>query len=91
MTNHRRFWLQRLLHRISPGGNAHLLPTLLLTFFYLAGAIHLSLQHCRLASLLCLIAAGATLMATRRHSRGIATSSANPQVALRRPEARGSY
>ncbi len=89
--NRRRFWLQRVLRRISPGGNVHLLPTLLLTFFYLAGAIHLSLQHCRLASLLFLIAAGATLMASRRHPRGIENSSANPQVAMRRSEARISY
>jgi hypothetical protein len=40
----------------------------LLTVLYLAGAVHLALQHCRLTSLLCLLAAVATIAVSRRHT-----------------------
>lgn len=63
--NHRRPLLQRLRHRLP-----QLLPTILLTLLYLAGAVHLALQQCRLTSLLCLIAAAATI-AVSRHPRFI--------------------
>ena len=59
--NHRRPFLQRLLRRLP-----HLLPTILLTLLYLAGAVHLALQQCRLTSFLCLIAAAATVAVSRR-------------------------
>ncbi len=70
--NHRRPLLQRLLRRLP-----HVLPTILLTLLYLAGAAHLALQHCRLTSLLCLIAAAATIAVSRR-STGIPASSRSP-------------
>ncbi len=54
--NQRRPWLQRFRRRLP-----NLLPTLLLTVLYLAGAVHLALQHCRLTSLFCLLAAAATV------------------------------
>lgn len=59
--NFRRPWFQRLRRRLP-----HLLPTLILTAFYLAGAVHFVLQQCHLASLLCLIAAAATIAIRRR-------------------------
>lgn len=59
--NHRRPWHQRLRRRLP-----HLLPTILLSLLYLAGSIHLALQHCRLASLLCLVAAATTVAVSRR-------------------------
>lgn len=59
--NQRRPWLQRFRRR-----RPNLLPTLLLTALYLAGAVHLALQHCRLTSLLCLLAAAATVAVSRR-------------------------
>lgn len=59
--NHRRPWLQRIRRRLP-----HLLPTILLALLYLAGSIHLALQHCRIASLLCLVAAAATVAVSRR-------------------------
>jgi len=59
--NQRRPWLQRFKQRQSV-----LLPTVLLTVLYLAGAVHLALQHCRLTSLLCLLAAVATVAVSRR-------------------------
>ena len=61
MSNSRRPWLQRLRRRLP-----NLLPTLLLTGLYLAGAVHLGLQHCHLTSLLCLLAASATVAVNRR-------------------------
>ncbi|MFM7605599.1 MAG: hypothetical protein ACKO8Z_10430 [Prosthecobacter sp.] len=61
--NRRRPWLQRFRRRI-----AHLFPPLLLTLLYLVGAVHLALQHCRLTSLLCILAAAATVAVSRRHS-----------------------
>ena len=61
--NHRRPLLQRLRRRLP-----HLLPTVLLTLLYLAGAVHLALQQCRLTSLLCLVAAAATIAVSRRHT-----------------------
>jgi hypothetical protein len=61
--NQRRPWLQRFRRRLP-----NLLPTVLLTVLYLAGAVHLALQHCRLTSLLCLLAAVATIAVSRRHS-----------------------
>lgn len=59
--NQRRPWLQRFRRRLPT-----LLPTVLLTLLYLAGAVHLALQHCRLTSLLCLLAAAATVAVSRR-------------------------
>jgi len=61
--NQRRPWLQRFRRRLP-----NLLHTLLLTVLYLAGAVHLALQHCRLTSLLCLLAAAATVAVSRRTS-----------------------
>jgi hypothetical protein len=61
--NQRRPWLQRFRRRLP-----NLLPTVLLTVLYLAGAVHLALQHCRLTSLLCLLAAAATIAVSRRHT-----------------------
>ena len=66
--NQRRPWLQRFRRR---------LPTLLLTLLYLAGAVHLALQHCRLTSLLCLLAAAATVTVSRRPT-GLPASSRSP-------------
>jgi hypothetical protein len=59
--NQRRPWLQRFRRRLP-----NLLPTVLLTLLYLTGAVHLALQHCRLTSLLCLLAAAATVVVSRR-------------------------
>ena len=70
--NHRRPLLQRLRRRMP-----HLLPTILLTLLYLAGAVHLALQHCHLTSLLCLIAAAATVAVSRRHA-GLPATSRSP-------------
>ena len=70
--NQRRPWLQRFRRRLP-----NLLPTVLLTVLYLAGAVHLALQHCRLTSLLCLLAAAATVAVSRRHT-GIPASSRSP-------------
>ena len=61
--NQRRPWLQRFRRRLP-----NFLPTLLLTVLYLAGAVHLALQHCRLTSLLCILAAAATVAVSRRPS-----------------------
>lgn len=61
--NQRRPWVQRFRRRLP-----NLLPTVLLTVLYLAGAVHLALQHCRLTSLLCLLAAVATIAVSRRHT-----------------------
>ena len=70
--NQRRPWLQRFRRRLPD-----ILPTLLLTLLYLGGAVHLALQHCRLTSLLCLLAAAATVAVSRRHT-GIPASSRSP-------------
>ncbi len=70
--NQRRPWLQRILRRLP-----NLMPTLLLTLLYLAGAVLLAHQHCRLTSLLCLLAAAATVAVSRRHT-GIPASSRSP-------------
>ena len=70
--NQRRPWLQRFRRRLP-----NLMPTLLLTLLYLAGAVHLALQHCRLTCLLCLLAAAATVVVSRRHT-GITASSRSP-------------
>lgn len=59
--NQRRPWLQHFRRRLP-----NLLPTVLLTVLYLAGAVHLAHQHCRLTSLLCLLAAAATVAVSRR-------------------------
>lgn len=59
--NQRRPWLQHFRRRLP-----NLLPTVLLTVLYLAGSVHLALQHCRLTSLLCLLAAAATVAVSRR-------------------------
>ena len=59
--NQRRPWLQRFKQHLS-----NLLATLLLTVLYLAGAVHLALQHCLLSSMLCLLAAAATVAVSRR-------------------------
>ena len=61
--NQRRPWLQRFCRRLP-----NLLPTVLLTVLYLAGSVHLALQHCLLTSLLCLFAAAATVAVSRRKS-----------------------
>jgi hypothetical protein len=61
LMNLRRPLLQRLRRRLP-----HLLSKILLTLLYLAGAVHLALQQCRLTSLLCLVAAAATAV-SRRH------------------------
>ena len=70
--NQRRPWLQRFKQRLS-----NLLPTLLLAVLYLAGAVHLALQHCHLTSLLCLLAAAATV-AVRRRPTGVPAGSRSP-------------
>lgn len=69
VVNQRRPWLIRLRRR-----QPNLVPTLLLTVLYLAGAVHLALQHCRLTSLLCLLAAVATITVSRRHANTPANS-----------------
>ena len=61
MTNRRRPWSQRFRRRLPD-----LLPTLLLTVLYLAGAVHLALQQCHLTSLICLVASAATVAVSRR-------------------------
>jgi hypothetical protein len=61
--NQRRPVFQRIRRRLP-----NLLPTILLSLLYLAGAVHLALQHCRLTSLLCLLAAAATVAVSRRHT-----------------------
>ena len=70
--NHRLPLLQRLRRRLPL-----LLPTVLLTLLYLAGAVHLALQQCRLTSLLCLLAAAATVAVSRRPT-GLPDSSRSP-------------
>ena len=67
--NQRRPWLQRIRRRLP-----NLLPSLLLTVLYLAGAVLLAIQHCRLTSLLCLLAAAATVAVSRRPTGSSATS-----------------
>jgi hypothetical protein len=73
LKNRRRYWPQRLRHQLQ-----HILPTLLLTLIYLAGALLFAFQHCRLSSLLCVIAAVATLFARHRAERPLRSRSRFP-------------